>query len=58
MLLVCMQKPLFINDNTTDWLCLNLGVDVVPVSYREKIRVGGSEIIFFFEYFFHGFFNN
>jgi hypothetical protein len=30
---------------------------VVPVSYREKIRVGRSEIIFF-EYFFHGFFNN
>ena len=30
---------------------------VVPVSYREKIRVGRSEI-FFFEYFFHGFFNN
>ena len=26
---------------------------VVPVSYREKIRVGRSEIIFF-EYFFHG----
>jgi hypothetical protein len=30
---------------------------VVPVSYREKIRVGRSEIIFF-EHFFHGFFNN
>ena len=26
-----------------------------PVSYREKIRVGRSEINFFFEYFFHGF---
>ena len=32
-------------------------IPVVPVSYREKIRVGRSEIIFF-EYFFHGFFNN
>jgi hypothetical protein len=28
---------------------------VVPVSYREKIRVGTSDINFFFEYFFHGF---
>ena len=28
---------------------------VVPVSYREKIRVARSEINFFFEYFFHGF---
>jgi hypothetical protein len=28
---------------------------VVPVSYREKIRVGRSEINGFFEYFFHGF---
>ena len=28
---------------------------VVPVSYREKIRVSRSEIIFFFKYFFHGF---
>ena len=40
---------------------INLGVKkipVVPVSYREKIRVGRSEIIIFFEYFFHGFFNN
>ena len=27
----------------------------LPVSYREKIRVGRSEINFFFEYFFHGF---
>ena len=30
-------------------------IPVVPVSYREKIRVGRSEINFFFEYFFHGF---
>jgi hypothetical protein len=30
-------------------------IPVVPVSYREKIRVGRSEIKFFFEYFFHGF---
>jgi hypothetical protein len=30
-------------------------VPVVPVSYREKIRFGRSEIKFFFEYFFHGF---
>jgi hypothetical protein len=30
-------------------------IPVVPVSYREKIRVGRSEIDFFFEYFFHGF---
>ena len=30
-------------------------IPVVPVSYREKIRVGRSEIHFFFEYFFHGF---
>jgi hypothetical protein len=29
-------------------------ISVVPVSYREKIRVGRSEIIFF-KYFFHGF---
>ena len=28
---------------------------MVPVSYREKIRVGRSEINIFFEYFFHGF---
>jgi hypothetical protein len=28
---------------------------VVPVSYREKIRVGRSEINFVFKYFFHGF---
>jgi hypothetical protein len=28
---------------------------VVPVSYREKIRVGWSEIKKLFEYFFHGF---
>ena len=37
---------------------ITLGVKktpVVPVSYREKIRVGRSEIHFFFEYFFHGF---
>jgi hypothetical protein len=27
-------------------------IPVVPVSYREKIRVGNK---FFFEYFFHGF---
>jgi hypothetical protein len=32
-------------------------IPVVPVSYREKIRVGRSEIIFL-KYFFHGFFNN
>ena len=30
-------------------------IPVVAVSYREKIRVGRSEINFFFEYFFHGF---
>jgi hypothetical protein len=30
-------------------------IPVVPVSYREKIRVGRSEIHFFLEYFFHGF---
>jgi hypothetical protein len=30
-------------------------IPVVPVSYREKIRVGRLEINFFFEYFFHGF---
>jgi hypothetical protein len=30
-------------------------IPVVPVSYREKIRVGRSEINFFFKYFFHGF---
>jgi hypothetical protein len=30
-------------------------IPVVPVSYREKIRVVRSEINFFFEYFFHGF---
>jgi hypothetical protein len=30
-------------------------IPVVPVSYREKIRVGRSEIHLFFEYFFHGF---
>jgi hypothetical protein len=29
---------------------------VVPVSYREKLRVGRSEIKKNFEYFFHGFF--
>ena len=33
-------------------------IPVVSVSYREKIRVGRSEIIFLGEYFFHGFFNN
>ena len=32
-------------------------IPVVPVSYRKKIRVSRSEI-FFFEYFFHVFFNN
>jgi hypothetical protein len=30
-------------------------IPVVPVSYREKIRVGRSERNFFLEYFFHGF---
>ena len=30
-------------------------IPVVPVSYREKNRVGRSEINFFFKYFFHGF---
>jgi hypothetical protein len=30
-------------------------IPVVPVSYREKIGVGRSEIDFFFEYFFDGF---
>jgi hypothetical protein len=30
-------------------------IPAVPVSYREKIRVGRSEIKCFFEYFFHGF---
>jgi hypothetical protein len=30
-------------------------IPVVPVSYREKIRVGRSEIKFFFKYIFHGF---
>ena len=30
-------------------------IPLVPVSYREKIRVGRSEINSFFEYFFHGF---
>jgi hypothetical protein len=37
---------------------LRLGVKkmpVVPVSYREKVRVGRSEIIFFLNIFFHGF---
>ena len=28
---------------------------MVPVSYREKIRVGRSEIKTFLKYFFHGF---
>ena len=38
--------------------CLGIKkIPVVPVSYREKIRVGRSKI-FFLEYFFHGFFNN
>jgi hypothetical protein len=30
-------------------------IPVGPVSYREKIRVGRSEINFFFKYSFHGF---
>jgi hypothetical protein len=30
-------------------------IPVVPVSYREKIRIGRSEINFFFEYFFSWF---
>jgi hypothetical protein len=37
---------------------ITLGVKktpVVPVSYREKIRVGRSEIHFFKKFFFHGF---
>jgi hypothetical protein len=30
-------------------------IPVVPVSYREKIRVDQVVNTFFFEYFFHGF---
>jgi hypothetical protein len=54
----CQAQQLDANDRILDrdacWLGLKK-IHVVPVSYREKIRVGRSEINFFFVYFFHGF---
>jgi hypothetical protein len=32
--------------------CIKKNIPVVPVSYREKFRVGRSEIIYFFNIFF------